>query len=32
MIDEIVNAMLRVTGLGLLLISAILVVGRIMAG
>ncbi len=32
MIDEIVNAMLKMSGLGLLLISAVLLVGRIMAG
>ena len=32
MIDEIVDAMLRVGGLGLLLITSVLIVGRIMAG
>ena len=32
MIEEIVDAVLKVGGLGLLLITAVLLVGRIMAG
>ncbi len=32
MIDEIVTAMAKVSGLGLLLISAALLIGRVMAG
>ena len=32
MIEEIVDAVFKVSGLGLLLITAVLLVGRIMAG
>ena len=32
MIDEIVSGLLKITGLGLLLISAVLLLGRIVAG